>query len=112
MSEVTAVSKNLRVSPKKVRLIAYNLRGKNAESALESLRFVPRKAATPLYKVLKSAIANAKNNFKLEIDHLKIKELLVDEGKTMKRYRPVSRGAAHQILKRTTNIKVVLEGEN
>ena len=109
MTEVIAVSKNLRISPKKVRLVAYNLRGKSAETSLESLRFVPRKSAVPLYKVLKSAIANAKNNFKLDTDSLKIKEILIDEGPTLKRYRPVSRGAAHRILKRTTHIKVVLE---
>jgi ribosomal protein L22, bacterial type len=109
MAEVIAVSKNLRISPKKVRLVAYNLRGKSAETSLESLRFVPRSSATPLYKVLKSAIANAKNNFKLDTASLKIKEILIDEGPTLKRYRPVSRGAAHRILKRTTHIKVVLE---
>jgi len=109
MTEVIAVSKNLRVSPKKVRLVAYNLRGRPAETSLESLRFVPRKSAMPLYKVLKSAIANATNNFKLDTSSLKIKEILIDEGPTLKRYRPVSRGAAHRILKRTTHIKVVLE---
>lgn len=109
MTEVEATSKNLRVSPKKVRLVAKNFLGKPAREALDSLRFVPKKAAVPITKVLKSAMANAQNNKQLKPEGLVIKEILVDAGPTLKRIRPVSRGAAHQILKRTSRIKVVLE---
>ena len=108
MSEVTAIGKNLRVSPKKVRIIARNFSGKEARSALNSLKFVQKKAAVPLSKVIKSAIANAENNKQLKGQELVIKAIMVDEGPTLKRIRPVSRGAAHQILKRTSQIKVVL----
>lgn len=111
MIEVVAIGKNLRVSPKKVRPIAKNFRGQAAEKALDSLRFVPRKAAVHLAKVLKSAIANAQDNKNLNPKELVIKEVLVDEGPSLKRTRPVSRGSAHQVLKRTSQIKVVLEGK-
>jgi large subunit ribosomal protein L22 len=109
MAEAIAISKNLRVSPKKVRLVAENLSGKPAQEVLDSLRFVPKKAAVPITKVLKSAVANAKNNKQLKPEGLVIKEILVDAGPTLKRIRPVSRGGAHQILKRTSHIKVILE---
>ena len=109
MAQVVAISKNLRVSPKKVRIVAENFSGRRAKDALESLRFVPKKAAAPLTKVLKSAMANAQNNKGIKPEGLVIKEILVNEGPTLKRIRPVSRGAAHQILKRTSQIKVLLE---
>jgi large subunit ribosomal protein L22 len=109
MVETSAVSKNLRISPKKVRLVAENFSGKPAQEALDSLRFVPKKAALPISKVLKSAISNAQNNKQLKPEGLVIKEILVGAGPTLKRIRPVSRGGAHQILKRTSHIKIVLE---
>jgi large subunit ribosomal protein L22 len=112
MSEVTAEAKNLRVSAKKVRPILEKVKGKPAEVLLEELRFVSKKAALPLYKVLKSAIANAKQNLNISGEKLKVKEIRVDEGPTLKRFRPASRGAAHSILKRTSHIKVVLEEIN
>ncbi len=109
MVEVVAEGKNIRVSPKKVRVVAEKLTGRGAQKTLELLKFVPKKAATPLAKILKSAIANAQNNNKLEPGKLSIKEILVNSGPTMKRFRPVSRGAAHKILKRTCHIKIILE---
>jgi len=111
MVEVVAIGKNLRVSPRKVRPIAKNFRGQAAEKALDSLRFVPRKAAVQLAKVLKSAIANARDNKNIDTKELVIKDILVDEGPSLKRTRPVSRGSAHRVLKRTSQIKVVLEGK-
>jgi large subunit ribosomal protein L22 len=112
MTEVVALAKNLRVSAKKVRPIARNLTGKNALEAIGILRFVPKKGSIPLSKAIKSAIANAKQNDKLKEESLSIKEILVDEGPTLKRFRPVSRGSAHPILKRTSQIKVVLEDKS
>jgi len=109
MAEILAVSKNLKVSAKKVRPVAKNFRGQKALLAVDSLRFIPKKAAVPLVKVIKSAIANAEHNNKLNAEKLVIKEITVDEGPVLKRWRPVSRGSAHAILKRTSHIKVVLE---
>lgn len=109
MAEFVALGKNLRISPRKLQLVAKNFRGAKAEEAYQSLKFVHRKAALPLGKVLKSAISNAKNNFEVNSDKLVIKEIIVGQGPTLKRIRPASRGMAHRILKRTTNIKVVLE---
>ncbi|MCH7541247.1 50S ribosomal protein L22 [Patescibacteria group bacterium] len=108
MSEVTAIGKNIRISPKKVRIVARNFSGKGAKEALVSLKFVQKRAALPLSKVLKSAIANAENSKQLKNQELTIKAIMVDEGPTLKRVRAVSRGAAHQILKRTSQIKVIL----
>src|SRR4030042_4529098 len=107
MAEISAVSKNLRVSPKKVRAVAKNFQGRKAQLAVESLRFIPKKAAVPLVKVIKSAIANAVHNNKMSAEKLIIKEITVNGGPPLKRWRPVSRGRAHSILKRTSHIKVV-----
>lgn len=109
MAEITATSKNLRVSAKKVRPVARNLRGQKALLAIDSLKFIPKRAAAPLTKVIKSAVANAEHNNKMNTEKLLIKEITVDEGPALKRWQPVSRGSAHPILKRTSQIKVVLE---
>src|SRR4030067_2897300 len=98
MVEISAISKNLRVSPKKVRAVVKNFQGRKAQLAVDSLRFIPKKAAVPLVKVIKSAIANAEHNNKLNAEKLVIKEITVDEGPVLKRWRPVSRGSAHAIL--------------
>lgn len=109
MAEVSAYSKNLRISSKKLGIVAKNFKGKKAQDAYELLRFVPKKAAVPLAKTLKSAIANAEKNLGLNGKNLVIKEILVEQGPTLKRYRAGSRGMAHHILKRTSNLKVTLE---
>lgn len=109
--EVLAETKNIRLSARKARLIARNLVGKNAVSTLESLRYENKKAALPILKVLKSAIANATNNFKLTEKNLVITNVVVNEGQNLKRYRPRSRGMAHPILKKSSHIKVILKGE-
>ena len=106
--EVQATSYFVRISPLKVRQVARNIRGKNAEEAMNILRFTPRKAARLLAKTLKSAMANAENNHNLPVDGLFISKLLVDEGPAIKRFKPVSRGSAHRFKKRTTIIKMVL----
>ena len=110
--EVEAVAKNIRVSPRKARLVAESFTGKNALEALESLRFVPKKAGFTLSKVIKSAVNNATHNNKLDEKKLIIKEIVVNEGPRLKRYLPRSRGMVHPILKRSSHIKVVIsEGE-
>lgn len=110
--EVEATGKNIRISPRKVRVVADQLAGKKAKDALESLRFVPKKAAGPLSKVVKSAMSNATNNNRLDEKNLVIKEIVVSEGPRLKRFLPRSRGMVHPILKRSSHIKVVVtEGE-
>ena len=109
MTEVIAIGKKIRISPKKIRPLTKKITGEKALAVLDLLRFSPKKAAVPLVKVLKSAIANAKNNNKMEPEKLKIKEILVDAGTTQKRWRAGSKGAAKSILKRTASIKVILE---
>jgi large subunit ribosomal protein L22 len=106
--EVQAISYLVRISPLKVRDVARNIRGKNAEEAMNLLRFIPRKAARILAKTLQSAMANAENNNNLSAGALTISKLLVDEGSAIKRFKPVSRGSAHKFKKRTTIIKIVL----
>ena len=107
--KVIAEGKNIRISPRKVKLVADNLIGKNASETLEVLRFVQKKASLPLSKVLKSAINNATNNNKLNEKKLVIKEVVVNEGPRLKRYLPRSRGMANPIIKRTSHIRVVVE---
>ena len=102
-----AILKNYRQSPRKVRLIADAIRGKKVDVALTELQFMPKRAADPVKKVLESAIANAKSN-SISAASLFVKEVTVDEGVTLKRWRPKWRGTAHPIRKRTSHIKIVL----
>ena len=108
-----AIAKHVRISPKKANLVAGLVRRKNAVEALDILKFTPKKGAQVLYKVLHSAIANAENNFKQKKDSLLVQEIVVTEGRTLKRSVPVSRGRMHPIKKRTSHISVTvgLEGE-
>jgi len=105
---ITASLKNYRQSPRKVRSVANLVRGKSVESALDTLNFLSKKAADPLYGLLLSAIANAKNNFNIEKEALVIKELRVDAGYILKRRMPRARGSAFPINKRTSHVLLVL----
>lgn len=107
--KVTAEQKYIRMSPRKVRLVAAGLRGLHPQDAIKELDYMTRRAALPVSKVIKQATANAINNLKLNPQSLRIAEILVNEGATYKRWRPVSRGRAHSIFKRTSHIKVILE---
>lgn len=99
---------NSRISPQKMRLVADQIRGLAVERALDVLTFSNKKAATVIKKVLESAIANAEHNDGADIDDLKISEILVDAGPTMKRLRPRARGRADRIIKRTSHLKVTV----
>ncbi len=99
---------NSRLSPQKMRLVADQIRGLPVERALDVLTFSNKKAATVIKKVLESAIANAEHNDRADIDELKISEILVDAGPTMKRLRPRARGRADRIIKRTSHLKVTV----
>lgn len=106
--EVRAVARHIRMSPQKVRLVLNTIRGKPVNEALAILRFLPHKATVPIAKVVKSASANAENNFNLDPDELVVVRAFADEGRTLKRYRPRARGRANQILKRSSHVTVVV----
>ncbi|TDJ34361.1 MAG: 50S ribosomal protein L22 [Gammaproteobacteria bacterium] len=109
--QVSATTKRLRISPQKVRLIVDQVRGKAVGDALEILSFSPQKAAGLVRKVIESAIANAENNEGADIDELKISEVFVNAGLTMKRIKTRAKGRADRILKRTSHITVTVTDE-
>lgn len=103
------IQKYLRISPRKLRLIADAIRGLSPASALSYLKFTPKAAALPMSKAIKTAVSNAKDQRGLSADKLEFKTIDVMGGPTYKRYRAVSRGMAHNIAKRTSHIKIVLQ---
>lgn len=105
---VSARLRNLRMAPRKVRLVADLIKGQNAEEALAQLKFRTEKAARPLEKLLASALANAENNAELVRDNMKIEAILVDPGMVIKRFQPRARGSANRILKRSSHITIQL----
>ena len=107
--EVKATTRYSRISPFKLRLPISEIKGKNAEQALTLLKFMPLKAAGIMYKTLASAIANAEHNNDMDVDKLVVKNVIVDHGPSMKRFRPRARGRAARILKRTSHLTVVVE---
>jgi large subunit ribosomal protein L22 len=109
--EVTATAKYLPVSARKVRLVLQQLPGKRIDDALTLLRFLPTPHARLVEKVVKSAAANAENNFALDATDLRIKRAFAGEARTLKRYRPKARGRVGTILRRTSHVTVVVEGE-
>ena len=106
--ETRAVAKYVRVSPRKARIVIDTIRGKDVNEALESLQFNQRAVSETVSKVVTSAAANAEHNFGVRSENLYIKECYVDEGPTIKRYRPRAKGAASPINKRTSHITVVV----
>lgn len=106
--EVKAKAKHIKMSPRKVRLVVDAVRGMKTDKALEQLSFINKLATKPIEKLLKSAIANAENNFELDKDNLFIKEIRVDEGVTLKRWMPRAHGRATPIRKRMSHISLVL----
>lgn len=100
--------KNYRQSPRKVRLVADLVRGKKVSQALLELNYLPKRATEVISKLINSAAANAENNFKVSADDLIVKEITVDQGVTLKRYRPRARGVAKRINKRTSNVALTL----
>ena len=107
--QVITRANDIRTSTRKVRLIADAVRNLGVFEALDALSIMNKKSARDLEKVLKSAVANAQNNSKLEKNNLKIKEIDINEGTFLKRFRPSTRGRIHPYKKRTTNIRIVLE---
>lgn len=103
-----ATAKTVRVSSRKAKLVLDLIRGKDAKEALGILSLVPNYAAEVTYKVVKSAIANATNNFSMDEEKLYVKECYANQGITMKRYMPRAKGSASPIMKRTSHITVVV----
>jgi len=110
--EVKAVAKHIPISAQKVRLVVDSVRGRDASEALDILRFMPQKAAEPVYKLILSAVANAEQNFGLEIDELFVSRIFADEG-PRRRLAPFggrfgARGRFKPILRRSSHITVIL----
>jgi large subunit ribosomal protein L22 len=107
--EVRAIAKHVRVSPRKVRRIVDVIRGKPVSEALATLSFMPSPTARAVAKVVKSASANAENNFNMNPDALRVIKISADPGRTLRRYKAKARGRMAPLLKRSTHITVVVE---
>ncbi len=107
--EAKAVGKYIRISPQKARLVADVVRGMDVDQAVTALRFMPKKGAPLLRKVIESALANATQDDQIDVDNLYIKTIVVDGGPSLKRIRPRAMGRATGIIKRTSHITVVLD---
>ncbi|HXV04690.1 MAG TPA: 50S ribosomal protein L22 [Solirubrobacterales bacterium] len=108
---VRASSRYVRIAPRKARLVADQVRGLHIERALSLLQFSPRSAAHDIRKLIESAAANAENNHDLVADEMRVAEITVDEGPTLRRFRPRALGRATRINKRTSHIAVALSPE-
>ena len=106
--EVRAVSKYVRVSPQKVRMLVDALKGKPVETGLNKLKFMPQKAANIVEKTMRSAVANADQNPDIDVDALVVRNIIANPGPTLKRFRTRARGRGTRILKRTSHITVIL----
>ena len=109
--EVRALANDQPVAPRKVRLLLDMVLGRTVDEALTLLEFMPQPSARIVWKVIKSAAANAENNFDLNPDGLKIKSAIAGDARTLKRFRARSRGRMAPVLKRYSHIEVVVEGE-
>ncbi len=108
MEEARAVARFVRIAPRKVRALVDLVRGKSVDEALSLLKHIPKRGSRVVEKVLKSAVANAEHNYDLDPDVLYVAEAYVDQGPTMKRWRPRMRGRPFMIRKRTSHITVVV----
>ena len=109
--EIRAVSKYVRISPRKVHKVIGAIKGKPVESGIQILKFMPQKAASILEKIVRSAVANADNNADIDIDLLVIRNITADQGPSLKRWKARARGRGTRILKRTSHITVILAEE-
>ena len=106
-----AIAKHVRISPYKVRIVLDIIRGKSYREAVAILENTPKSASEPVKKVVMSAAANAENNLGMSKDNLFVAACFADQGPTLKRVRPMSKGRAYRILKRTSHITVVLDAK-
>ncbi len=103
------MSKSVPISPRKVRLVADAIRNMPIATALGALQVMRKRAAYPMTKILKSAIANAENNAKLDKNNLRIAQIEVGDGRALKRFHPSTRGRIHPYKKRTSHITIIIE---
>jgi len=108
MQQAKASARTVRIASRKVRLVVDLIRGKKIGEAIAILRLTPKAASPVVEKVLKSAIANAEHNYEMNVENLFVSEVFVDEGPTMKRFRPRAQGRASAINKRTSHITLVV----
>ena len=108
MTQAKAIARTVRIAPRKVRLVVDLIRGKQVGEAVAILRHTPKAASPVVEKVLKSAVANAEHNYDLDVNNLVVSEVFVDEGPTLKRFRPRAQGRASAINKRTSHITLVV----
>lgn len=106
--EIKAKLRYLRIAPRKVRLVINLVRGLDAVTALNQLNFTYKRTAAPLLKLIKSALANAENNYHLKKENLYIKKITADEGPKLKRWHPRAFGRANPILKRSSHLELIL----
>ncbi len=106
--EVKAIAKYIRISPRKVRLLMEEIKGKKVEEALNLLAFAPQRGAPILRKLINSAVANASQYPDIDVDNLFIKHIFADEGPTLKRFRPRAMGRATRIRKRSSHLTVII----
>lgn len=109
--EVRALASNQPVSPRKVRLVLDRIKGRPVGEALALLEFMPQPSARMVWKTVKSAAANAENNYDLNPDRLMVKSAIAGEARVLKRFRPRSRGRVSPQLKRHSHIEIVVEGD-
>lgn len=107
--QAKAINRYVRISPQKVRPVIDLVRGAPVEKALSILQYMPQKAAREVARTIKSAAANAENNFDMEPSDLVVKTIFADEGPSLKRYMPRARGSVNRIRKRTTHITVIVD---
>ena len=107
--QVKAINKNIRTSPRKLSLVCNYIKGKKADIALRDLEFTRKKVAKDVSKTVKSAIANAENNYQFDIDNLFVKEAYVGKSLVMKRFRPRAKGRASPIKKPFSRVTIILE---
>ncbi|MDO4793407.1 MAG: 50S ribosomal protein L22 [Filifactor alocis] len=107
--EAKAIAKYVRTSPRKAGFVCSLVRGKNVDEALAILKYTPNSSAQIIAKVVKSAAANAENNFEMDRDKLYISHIVANQGPTLKRFRPRAQGRATAIRKRTSHIEVIVK---
>ncbi|AIE58647.1 50S ribosomal protein L22 [Bacillus methanolicus] len=106
--QAKAVARTVRIAPRKARLVVDLIRGKQVGEAVAILKHTPKAASPIVEKVLKSAVANAEHNYEMDVNNLVVSQAYVNEGPTLKRFRPRAMGRASQINKRTSHITIVL----
>ena len=107
--EITAKTRHIRISPRKLRLVSDLIRGEMVSNAMNTLKFTTKRGAKIIYKTLMSAVANAEVRGTINMDNLYVKKVWVDEGTTMKRYMPRAQGRATVIRKRLSHLNMILD---